>query len=492
MFIFLLLGSLFAFYITKNFISCLIVTVIILIGALTIAIFNKRIAAFLIPIICFGVGVGCFNIAVNRFEATQIETEPSMVKARIYNTNVSEGPSLVVSVDSLKFNNKSVSGRAKVTILDYQNRFEDFTIGTIIEFSPYYTKLTSLFDGEIPSSYNYKNDFKYEISTGYSRIQIIGKDTTFAEKLQAKVKQNLSKGLSNENVEIAYAAMFGDKSLMPEEQYSNYQLSGAAHILAVSGLHVSIIVGVLYAFCKLIHIKGWKRFFLLSAFLLFYMYLCNYSVSVVRASIMSIILMLAPLVGRRYDTLSALSFAGIIIYIANPFCIFDISFLMSFSCVLGITFMFRPILRALTAIHTPKWLGESMAVSVSTVVSLLLIMAYFFKRVNLIAILTNILILPIFTVAFEVVFAIAFLSIIFPFLGYLLLPLNYLFNIINSITFVIANLKFANISSASLNYHSCLVYFFLLMILGRICTAKQSKKVAASLGTVALLVACLI
>ncbi len=491
-FAFLLLGSLFGFYIIKQFVICLIVALIILNSALIIAIINKKPASFLIPIICFLVGFSCYNLAIDNFAKSQQTSQPNIVSARIYNLATSNNNQLVVCLDSLKFDGKSVKGRAKLAVMDYQNRFDDFSIGTEIEFSPYSVATTELLGGDIPFAYYYTNDIKYYMTSGYTLINITGHDTTFAEKIQAKVKENLAKGLSNENVELAYAALFGDKSLLPEEQYAAYQLSGAAHILAVSGLHVSIIVGVLYAFCKLLRIKGWWRFGLLTLFLLFYNYLCSYSVSVVRASIMSVIMLLAPLISRRYDTLSAISIAGIIIYFFNPLCIFDVSFLMSFSCVLGIAFIFKPLAKVFKRIHLPNWLGDSLAISIATVVSLLLIMAYFFTRVSLISLLTNILILPLFTLAFTIVFILAFLSLLIPVLTYLLVPLNFLFNAMNAIIFVMSNLKIANITSSMVSYPACLVYFFLLLLLGRICTAENHKKAAATLTTFAILVACLI
>ncbi len=491
-FIFLLLGSLFGFYIYTKFVGCLIVALIIFVGSLVVAIVNKKASNFLIPIICFVIGFCCYSVAIDNFNKGQDKILPTTVSARIYNVGLTDGKTLSLCVDSLKFDGRKVDGRARLYIVDYQNRFDDFSIGTTIDFEPYSVDLVNLLVGDIPSAYYYKNDFKYQIYTGYSLVNITGNDKTFAEKLQLKIKENLSNGLSNENVEIAYAAMFGDKSLMPSEQYSNYQLSGVAHILAVSGLHVSIIVGVLYAFFKLIHVKGWWRFAILTAFLLFYMYLCSYSVSVVRASIMSIIMLLAPLIGRRYDTLSALSVAGIVIFCTNPLCVYDVGFLMSFSCVLGIAFMFKPIASAISKTHLPKWLGDSVAISTATMVSVLIVMAYFFGRINIVSVFANILILPMFSLAFSIVFVLGFLSLIAPFITYMLLPLNFLFNIINSMTFVIANLKYVNYNTANLNYYVCLIYFFLLMILGRICTAKRGEKVVTSLTIVALLMACLV
>ena len=269
-------------------------------------------------------------------------------------------------------------------------------------------------------------------------------------------------------------------------------MSGIAHILAVSGLHISIIVAILYRLLKLCKVKGWARFGILAVILLFYAYICNFSVSVVRASIMSLLLMLAPLVKKQYDPLNALSLAGIVIFMINPLCVFDISFLMSFSCVLGILFICKPISKFLTSLRLPKFIADIVAVCSSTCISLIFIQAYFFGRINLVSIFANLLLIPIFTFAFEIIFCFAFLSLIIPYLTYLLMPINYIFNFISLAAIFISNLPYSNFSTKQFNYLLIVLYFFLIMILGRICTANKKEKVAITLPITGLMLAFIV
>ena len=116
--------------------------------------------------------------------------------------------------------------------------------------------------------------------------------------------------------------------------------------------------------------------------LFLYLYMCNFTISALRATIMAIVLLFAPLVRREYDALSSIGFAGIICLLVNPLSAFDAGFLMSFACVVGIAILFKPIKSALMSMKMPKWLAESIGMSVATNVSLIFIMAFFFENDN--------------------------------------------------------------------------------------------------------------
>lgn len=112
-------------------------------------------------------------------------------------------------------------------------------------------------------------------------LVVLDQDKTFAEMIKTEIYNNLGDGLSNENVELAYSTLFSDKAMLGETHYNSFRLSGVAHLLAVSGLHVGIIVSILSFSLK--KVKGWKKVLIIGLVLLFYMHICNYSVSVVRA-----------------------------------------------------------------------------------------------------------------------------------------------------------------------------------------------------------------
>lgn len=488
---FLVLGSLFACYVTQHTIITIISAVVIAILVVIISILKRKLQYFLVPLISFVIGVFGYYLAVYSFNKTTDE-KPEYIQARIYSVSVPEDGSVRLRADSVLFDGEEENTNLTIYVYDNTNIFEGLEIGTVIRFIPSNVYKSDLFYSNTPNSYLYTNNLKYSVTVSMNNLAIIGQDLTLAETLREYIKENLGNGLTNENVEIAYSALFGDKALLSDSQYSAYRLSGVAHLLAVSGLHVSIIVGIIYWLLDKLKIKGWYKVLIVGVILFAYAYLCDFAVSVIRATIMALVMLIAPLMHREYDSLSSISFAGIIIFLINPLAIFDVSTIMSFSCVYGIALMYKPIYNVLSKTKISTKIAQSLAMSCSTTVALIFIMAYFFKTLNVISLFANIILIPIFTLAFMVVFVISLLSLIVPGITYLLVVINPIFDFINLIATVLGNLPIANFLTIELNYIVIFLYFAILLLISRICRAEYEHRIMMVLPIVALLVVCLV
>ncbi len=488
---FLLLGSVFSFYAPKNTVLTIITTISIAVALTIIAILKKKPQYVLVPVIAFGVGLGLYNLAVFNFNKS-VDYTPSSIQARIYNIVDEYDGMIKVEADSLKFDDKKINDNIIIYIYDNDGLFENIEIGSLIEFEPYRFYKSDLFYYDTPSSSLYEDDLKYTTSAFMINVKHISTDKTFAEAIRERVKDNLELGLTNENAEIAYSALFGDKDLLSDKQYSVYKLSGVAHLLAVSGLHVGIIVGILNLIFKKLKVKGWLKFFVTAVFLMLYMYICDYSVSIIRATIMSLILLLSQILHKQYDSFNSISVAGIVIFLINPFCVFDVAFLLSFSCVIGITMLYRPIRRALAKTHMNAKIRDAAAISLATSIAIVMIMAFYFRTLNVISLIANVILIPIFTVAFSIVFVVSIVSIPFSIVSYVLMPVDYIFNLINLIATTLGNLSISNFNTIEFNYIAIIIYFVLLLFISRFCTAKYQYKIVSALPIVALLFYCLI
>lgn len=490
-FAFLLLGSVFCFYLTQQIALTISISLVILLAFFLLAIFKKKTQYVLVPLISFMIGVACYNLAITSFNKT-VKYTPTTIEARIYNISNEINGMIKVEADSCKFDNNRVNDNVTIYIYDNDGLFNNIDVGSVIKFKPYRFYKSDLFNHNTPNANMFSEDLKYTTSALIEDITYIKTDKTFAEFIKENIKDNLSLGLTNENVEIAYSALFGDKDMLSDKQYSVFKLSGVAHLLAVSGLHVGIIVAVLTKILKIFKTKEWLNFGIILVFLLLYTHICSFSVSIIRASIMTIILLLAKNLQKEYDGFNSVSIAGIVIYLINPLCIFDVSFLLSFSCVVGILMLYKPIRRAIRKTHIPKKVADSVAISVATTTSIVFIMAYYFKTLNIISIVANVILIPIFTVAFVCVFIISILSLIFAPISYLLFPINYIINFINVLATVFGNLSISNFNTLEFNFIAILIYFVLLLFVGRFCTAKYQYKIISTLPMVALLFYCLL
>lgn len=488
---FLLLGSVFAFYITTNTIISSIVAVVVAVILLVIAILKKRLIYFGIPLTAFTIGVFAYNMSAINYNKS-IDYIPSTIEARISAIGKPTDKYVKVTIDNCYFNSNKAECSAYVIIYDDTLQFENIEIGQKISFKPVAFNKLDLVSGSTPNSHIYEKNIKYTAITSIKGIKFNGIDKTFAEKFQEKAKDNLYLSLTEDNAELAYSSLFGDKTELNDYQISIFRLAGIAHLLAVSGLHIGIIVSTLTFLLKPLKSKKWLSFSIICLFLMFYIYLCDFSMSVIRASIMAIILLISKILNEEYDIYNSISIACIIIYLKNPLCIFDVSFLMSFLCVLGIAMLSNPISKALTKLKVNPKLVSAISISMSTTMALIMICAVYFNNFNAVSVFANVILIPLFTLAFVPIFIVTMLSIICPYIAYVLFPLNYLLDFISYIAAVFANSFLANLTTLSVNYIAIIIYFVFIVIIGRLCSAKHQYKIAISLPMVALLLYCLI
>ncbi|MBO7599913.1 MAG: DNA internalization-related competence protein ComEC/Rec2 [Lachnospiraceae bacterium] len=130
--------------------------------------------------------------------------------------------------------------------------------------------------------------------------------------------------------------LFGDRSSMEDERRTLYKNAGLSHFLVISGLHISAAGGFIYMLIRKMNVK--RRFAALAGmlFIIFYGLLAGFTVSVIRAVIMFLIRLLADMINRTYDILTALAVSSTVTLFMNPLYIRDPSYLYSYAAVLFI------------------------------------------------------------------------------------------------------------------------------------------------------------
>lgn len=208
---------------------------------------------------------------------------------------------------------------------------------------------------------------------------------------------------------FAQALLLGDDSQLSFAQNTHFQKSGIRHVIAVSGLHVSILFAVVYVAAGK---RKWPALLAGLPVLLLFAAVAGFSPSVVRACIMQGLFILALALDRQYDHGTALSVACIAMLIGNPLVITSASFQLSVGCIIGIFLFYQPIMnyfhkfanfrgkhkRAKNVLY--GWLTGSVAVSVSAMVFTLPLCAAYFGMVCAMGILTNFLVLWIIAFIF--------------------------------------------------------------------------------------------
>lgn len=270
----------------------------------------------------------------------------------------------------------------------------------------------------------------YQTYVNFDNIDGESGTVILRDKIKDKTKNIIFNNLNVDNGNIVYATLFGEKEGLSNEIKNSFSYAGISHILAVSGLHVGILATAILFLLKKIKMNKYIRVIVLSSILFFYAYLCSFSPSVCRAGIMTILLSICDALQIEYDGLSSLSIAGIIILLFSPLQVLSLSFQLSFLSVFGIIAFTPTITRLFCKIKIPKTLASVLAISISTNIAILPVCANAFTEVSLLGVISNIFILPIFTVSFILSFIILIISFIFSGFGVLLVIPNLFLHLI--------------------------------------------------------------
>ncbi|MFA6617659.1 MAG: ComEC/Rec2 family competence protein [Candidatus Neomarinimicrobiota bacterium] len=258
-----------------------------------------------------------------------------------------------------------------------------------------------------PYVFNYQ---KYARSKGISHSFRVKKRTSFEDlgvkdKLRYKafnIRTDISTRylscLGIEKGSLVNGLLLGLKSEIPENLASLFKKMGISHLLAVSGLHVGLIMMIIYQLLQVFSIPRIPRCLMIIAFLIFYSILTGGSASVVRSSLMSSMLLLAPLLKRRYNGMNAVATTAVILLLINPFFLNDVGFQFSFSAVFGILIAY-PKFRALISMKNKPvlivYIWDMLAVSFSAAMFTAPIAMFYFNSLQVASMALNCLVIPL-------------------------------------------------------------------------------------------------
>lgn len=231
------------------------------------------------------------------------------------------------------------------------------------------------------------------------RVTSIIKPVLSIYKTLYQIKNMISgvyqKLFNEKNASLAGAMVLGDKSSLDKDIKQLYQRNGIAHLIAISGLHIAMIGGLLYQMLRKVSGSYIMAVVFGMAFIILYGMMTGLSGATFRAVVMLIVSMGADVSGRRYDTLTAVAVALLIMLIHNPFQITQAGFLLSFGAIIGIAVV-NPVWKTLLK-KLPKWM-DGFFVSVSVQLVLLPVMLYYFYEVPFYGIFLNLIVVPLMSI----------------------------------------------------------------------------------------------
>jgi competence protein ComEC len=256
-----------------------------------------------------------------------------------------------------------------------------------------------------------RQDIAGLIST--SSVELVGSTNGSAVRsriaeLRSDISYSITDALDSSTGGLAAALLVGDRTKLSEETIDNFRASGLSHVLAISGLHIAMIGGIIMAIS--VWILGRQRqLYLLAPGLGVWVYavLAGLTPSVTRAAIMFSVYLLARLLGRQRSVLPPLALAGAIMLAINPPILQSISFQLSFAAVLGIALLSARIAgRASDSIQTstrlPTFIKRpitgivyGMSVSLAATIATAPLVAFHFGQIPIWGIPSTLLIVPV-------------------------------------------------------------------------------------------------
>ena len=274
-------------------------------------------------------------------------------------------------------------------------------------------------------------------------VSRLDRSKTYFLERRAKLLDRLSEsGVDGSAYAVVAAMALGDKSQLTTELRDAYAISGASHILALSGLHLGIIYTLL---SLLLSRRRWQMVsqIVIIVSIWLFVFLVGLSASVVRSAVMVSIYALLSLGHRDKLSVNTLAFAAIVMLLFNPMALFDVGFQLSFMAVLTIL-LFYPLLESLWSQpflldhRLFRWLWTMLSVSCAAQIGVAPLIAYYFGRISCYFLLANLVVVP----AAALILYLSLAVLLIPSLAYLLI---YIVDTLNQLLVSIVALPGASI-----------------------------------------------
>ena len=213
-------------------------------------------------------------------------------------------------------------------------------------------------------------------------------------RIREQAKKLLEQYCTETDAGLLAAVLLGDKTRMNEEINELYQKNGIAHLLAVSGLHISLIGMGVYRLLRRLGLGFGAAGFWAGGLLFVYGTMTGFGPSVFRACLMLACSFWAAYLGRTYDLLSAMALAAVCLSLENPFVIFTGAFQLSFGAVFAIGWAGTELADRL---RCQKSWEKALAVSLAIQLVTGPIVLYHFFEYPLYGIFLNFLVIPLMT-----------------------------------------------------------------------------------------------
>ncbi|MEO0084000.1 MAG: ComEC/Rec2 family competence protein [candidate division WOR-3 bacterium] len=392
--------------------------------ALILSFFTNGYSLFFALFLISALNYQCYQTHCENIKNFQLYNTPIKITGKIIDSPINGR--YRYSLKLMTINDKKIFAKA---FLYDKSQDKKFAYGDVIEcYAP-------IIDFDFPKNPNLVDYNDYFHKQGYvGNIFINSSEIKIVKSKSANwLKQNIilplhdyflntiDKYFDNDEKDLLLGILLGEKRTMSKNLRTTFANSGLAHILAVSGLHISIIIGVLLLLLPIFRIRGIWQLVILVLLTTLYLALIGFRISAVRAGLMTLFASLGLFLERRYEPINGVFLAGIIILFFTPQALFDIGFQLSFMTTAAILLisphLYNLIKNKNISRYLKKYLFLPLFVSVSAAIGVIPLLSYYFFEFPLFIVFSNLLIIPLVGLAMPLGFIVLFFNLIWPYLA---------------------------------------------------------------------------
>lgn len=250
------------------------------------------------------------------------------------------------------------------------------------------------------------------------------------------IRDTLFDNLDYDTATISYAMLTGYTSHVDDSAMQSFRYGGIAHVFAVSGLHIGIVYAIISFICKRLKLNKFLSAGVIVTFVFLYTGVCGFTLSSVRAAIMCTVATLCKLIYLKNDGLNSLSYSFCIILAVTPLSLFSVGFQLSVCAVGGLCIFSAIIRNRLNKIRCPSFISSAVGTTFGAQLGTMPIMLANFGYLSGAGLLLNIIIIPVLSALFVVLFGGTFICAVIPPFAPALMPIAALpFNAVLSFLF---------------------------------------------------------
>lgn len=285
----------------------------------------------------------------------------------------------------------------KITTEEEQQKLKKLHYGQFISVSA---------NVETPSINRNQNQFNYQTYLKNQNVHYILRASNLAisnqfspsvlmrlQNIRLKIITYLTEKISPTISPYCLALISGEKNGFSPEMYEVYQQMGVVHLLAISGLHVNLLIGAIYFLLLKFGITRERAITCLLVFLPFYVILTGANPPVIRAATMTALLLLSEKYTTKWSSFSAICLSFILFFLLQPYVVKEVGFQLSYAVSFGIILSSRQILTKQQNAFT-----KSLAISFISTIMSSVVMMYHFYSFSWVGIFFNLIYVPIFTI----------------------------------------------------------------------------------------------